>query len=110
MRSRIALKRYFAQNPKKYSKSNPVPPRTVFVVRRENPGPYKHLLEKLLRVGYYSKQDGLNCIWIVDEDGVYAEATVHQHLNRHFQVMSASDESDLYGEARPALVPFSEEK
>ena len=25
------------------------------------------------RIGYYSRQDGLDCVWLVDDDGQYAE-------------------------------------
>ena len=65
---------------------------------------------KLLRVGYYSKQDGLNCIWIVHPDGNYAEATNHRHFNRFFEVATASDEVMLYGEERPVLGSLPDEK
>jgi hypothetical protein len=110
MRSRIKLKKQFGANPKKHSKARPIAPRSVIAVRESNPGPHRTLLGQLLRVGYYSKQDGLNVIWLVYEDGQYGETTSHQYLNRHFRVIVDSGETDFFGDSRPKLLPLSEEE
>jgi hypothetical protein len=109
MKSRIKLKKYFEVNPRRYYKTNPIPPRTVIAVREENPGPYRKLLGLTLRVGYYSRQDGLNVVWIVYPDGKYGETTTNQHINRHFRTLSASDETDVYGVDQPILLPLDQE-
>lgn len=110
MKSRIALKKYFALNPRRFSKANPVPPRTSITVRHDNPGRYRSLLGQILRIGYYSKQDGLNTIWLVYPDGKYDESTTHAHLNRFFRILRVSEESDIHGEARPILSALSPEE
>jgi hypothetical protein len=103
MRGRLKLKKQFRQNPRKYSKKNPVPPTTLIAVREDNPGPYSRLLNQTLRVGYYSKQDGLNVIWIVYPDGKYGESTDHACLNRFFRVISVPEETDFHGDNRTIL-------
>ena len=108
MRSRLRLKRQFSLDPKSYFKNQPVPPRSEIVVREDNPGPYSRILGQRLRVGYYSKQDGLNVIWIVYPNAEYAETTNHMHLRRHFRVVVDSGESDYFGEHRPVLEPLQE--
>jgi hypothetical protein len=57
----------------------------------------------VLTIGYYSQQDGLNVIWIVYPDGKYGEATTHNHLNRFFQIISATNETDFYGTAKDRI-------
>jgi hypothetical protein len=110
MRSRIRLKRQFKVSPKKYYKGRPIPPRSVIMVRKDNPGPHRSLLGIILRVGYYSKQDGTNVIWLVYPDGGYAEATTHALLNRHFTVLSVSENNDLFGVTQPEIQPLSAEE
>ena len=34
---------------------------------------------KTFRIGYYRKGDGLDCVWLVDEDGRYSQ-TVDQEM------------------------------
>jgi hypothetical protein len=110
MRSRIRLKKQFERDPKKYCKIRPIGPKSVIRVRGDNPGPYRGLIGHLLRVGYYSKQDGLNAIWIVYANGEYGETTTHSHLNRHFTIISDSGETGPYGDGRPILLPLSKEE
>jgi hypothetical protein len=107
MRSRVRLKKQFELNPKKYSKNHPIGPRSVISVREDNPGPHRNLIGQLIRVGYYSRQDGLNVIWIVYANGEYGETTTHSLLNRHFRVIVDSDETDPYGENRAMLPPLT---
>lgn len=78
----------------------------MITVRGDNPGPYSRLLKQRLRVGYYSKQDGLNVIWIVYPNGHYGEATTHAHLNRFFKIISIPEETDLHGDDRSILQPL----
>ena len=106
MKSRVKLKKQFEASPRKYYKSRPISPRTMIAVREDNPGPHRSLRGMVLRVGYYSKQDGTNVIWLVYPDGKYVERTDHRLLNRHFTVISASEETDLFGVDRPQIEPL----
>jgi hypothetical protein len=110
MNSRIAFKKYFALNPKRFSKANPVPSKTSISVRQDNPGPYRSLLGQILRIGYYSEQDGLNVVWLVYPDGKYGESTTHAHLNRFFQILEVSEGTDFHGVAQPIIPALSLEE
>lgn len=81
----------------------PLPPGSVVRVLPNANGPYRHLADHDLRVGFYSKQDGLDCVWLVLPNGEYAETTDHRHLARYFHIQSVSDETDLFGENREPL-------
>jgi hypothetical protein len=56
------------------------------------------------RIGYYSKMDGLDCIWLVNEKGEYEQTIDHDFLKKYFEVESVSRERSLYGKNRP---PFA---
>lgn len=103
MRGRIRLKKQFKAEPRRFSKQHPVPPGSLIRVREDNPGPHRALKGQQLRVGYYSKMDGLNVIWIVYADGQYGEATDHTYFNRHFEILREADEHDFFGVNRPKL-------
>ena len=72
----------------------PIPPKSV--VRR---------LGKVFRIGYYGRRDGLDCIWLVNSDGVYEQTLDHDFLFKHYEIVMLSDESSLYGVRRPKLPP-----
>jgi hypothetical protein len=103
MKSRVKLKKQFLASPRKFYKSRPISPGTVIAVREDNPGPHRSLMGMILRVGYYSKQDGTNVIWLVNPDGKYVETTDHRLLNRHFTVITVSEETDVFGANRPQI-------
>jgi hypothetical protein len=106
MKSRVKLKKQFEASPRKFYKSQPISPCSVIAVRGDNQGPHRSLVGMVLRVGYYSKQDGTNVIWLVYPDGKYVETTDHCLLNRHFTVLTASEETDLFGVNRPPIAPL----
>jgi hypothetical protein len=56
-------------------------------------------------VGYYSRQDGLDCIWLVNESGEYQETVDHDYLFKYFDVIQVSDEKSLYGARKPQISP-----
>ena len=64
----------------------------------------------VLRVGYYSRQDGTNVIWLVYPDGRYNETPDHRFLNRHFNVVVPSPETDVFGMDRPKIEPLSNDE
>ena len=66
--------------------------------------------QAIVRVGYYSPQDGLECIWLVNEDGEYCETVDKKYLEKHYQAISVSEERDYYGENRPAIKRLSEKE
>ena len=63
----------------------------------------KHQVGQTLRVEYYSPQDGLDCIWLVDDAGNYFWTIEHKFLDKHSEIVERSKESSLYGRARPRL-------
>jgi hypothetical protein len=50
--------------------------------------------------------DGLDCIWLVNEEGEYEQTTDHKYLAKYFEIEMVSKEKSLYGRYRcqfPAL-------
>jgi hypothetical protein len=58
---------------------------------------------RVFRIGYYGEQDGLDCIWLVNDLGEYEQTTDHSQLFGDFDIIMISDETDLYGNNRPKL-------
>ena len=83
----------------------PIPPRSVLRIKKLWPHARSQGHEKgeIRRVGYYSRQDGLDCVWLVDGKGNYDWTTDHEWLYDVFEVIEYSDETDLHGDDRPAL-------
>jgi hypothetical protein len=52
---------------------------------------------QFFRIGYYSPNDGLNTIWIVNEDGEYVGTIARDRLKKYFRVLSISNEVDYCG-------------
>jgi hypothetical protein len=103
-RIRGALIPFTLRPRKKYPFRTPIPPRSVVMVRRKRgslrPG-------QKFRVGYYSWQDGLDCIWLVDEKGEHNQTIDHEFLLTHFEIETQSKERSLYGRNRPKLRPMA---
>jgi hypothetical protein len=91
---------------KKYPFPTPIPPRTVVRVKGSTKD-WKANIGKRFRVGYYSPQDGLDCIWLVDDDGEYQETVDHEFLDKFFEIELLSKERSLYGKNRLRLGPIS---
>ena len=94
------------------SKAKPssiIPPLSVVKivkVTREEPA-WKNHKGRIFRIGYYSKQDGLDCVWLVDDDGKYREAVDQEMIETHFEILELSDETDLFGDDRSIIGPLS---
>jgi hypothetical protein len=102
MKKKPKLKLPFTKKPKtKYAFPVPFPPGSVISVRHKARSPWADEVGRLFRVGYYSKMDGLDCIWLVDEKGKYEQAIDHEFLNKFFDVQSIAKERNLYGRGRP---------
>ncbi len=86
----------------------PIPPRSVVALKKLWPHARKkgHEIGQKRRIGYYSRQDGLDCIWLVDDKGDYGWTADHKWLYEHFEVLKFSDETDLFGVNRPRIGAF----
>jgi hypothetical protein len=92
---------------KKYPFPTPIPPGTIVRVKDSHAKKWKGNGNKRFRVGYYSKQDGLDCIWLVNDDGEYQETVDHEFLYEFFEIELLSKKRSLYGKNRPRLGPIS---
>ena len=82
-----------------------IPPRSrVRLVKadRHTPTWRKHVGRRF-RVGYYSRKDGLDCIWLVNEDGEYEQTTDRDFLLKYFEIEQLSDERNFYGVGKRRL-------
>ena len=77
-----------------------IPPRSLVTLVR--PGPdapeWDGEVGRQFRVGYYSRADGLDCVWLVNDAGEYEQTTDPATLLRHFVVDRLSDETDFFGD------------
>ena len=55
------------------------------------------------RIGYYSRQDGPNCVWLVDRNAKYCQTWDQESLLDYFEIIGMSSETDIYGLQRPVL-------
>jgi len=55
------------------------------------------------RIGYYSRQDGLDCIWLVNDNGEYEQTTDREFLLKYFEIERLSDETNFYGTGKRRL-------
>lgn len=54
-------------------------------------------------MGYYDPKDGLNCIWLVNEDGEYEQTTDRKFLLKYFDIEYLSEERSFFGRGRRRL-------
>lgn len=85
-----------------------IPPRSVFrLARSDDRAPdWKVDIGRIFRIGYYSRQDGLDVIWLVNEEGKYEQTTDREFLVEYFEPIEISDESNFYGEGKPQFGPL----
>ncbi|MGA3293040.1 MAG: hypothetical protein ABSE45_03540 [Candidatus Acidiferrales bacterium] len=89
-------------------KAIPIPPLSVVRLAsadKRTPGWHEDV-GRIFRVGYYGRNDGLDCIWLVNDEGIYEQTTDHAFLYRYFDVIHFAKESDLYGLRRPRIPPI----
>jgi hypothetical protein len=91
---------------KKYPFRTPIPPTSIVTVKTSLSRSWKKNVGQRFRIGYYSWQDGLDCIWLVNEEGKYEQTIDHEFLLKHFEIESVARERSLYGKGRPALGPI----
>jgi hypothetical protein len=85
-----------------------IPPRSKFklVLSDQNTPRGKKDIGRIFRIGYYRKQDGTDCIWLVNEKGDYEQTTDREYLLKYFEPLEISNETDLYGDSQPPFPPL----
>jgi len=84
-----------------------IPPKTLVRLSRydeSTPG-WRKQIGREFRVGYYSPQDGLDCIWLVNDSGDYEQTTDRKRLLMYFDLIKLSRETDYFGEKAAPLGP-----
>ena len=66
---------------------------------------WKKDVGRIFRIGYYSRKDGLDCIWLVDESGNYEQTVDHDYLFKYFDILHINNERSLYGRNRGRIPP-----
>lgn len=87
-----------------------IPPKTIVkLIKADSTTPsWINLEGKIYCVGYYSKQDGLDTIWLVDADGNYCETTDREYLLSFFSILKLGDTMDYFGENAPKIVGITD--
>jgi hypothetical protein len=80
-----------------------IPPGSVVRVRVDPTTDASLRRGEAFRIGYYSRQDGPNCVWLVDAAGTYTQTWDQASLGDTFDVVELSMEADIYGLHRPPL-------
>ena len=82
-----------------------IPPRSrVRLIRADRQTPsWEKANGRQFRIGYYSRKDGLDCIWLVNENGTYEQTTDRAFLLKYFDVEQLSQEKNLYGRGKRRL-------
>lgn len=82
-----------------------IPPRSqVRLIRADRHTPsWREDIGRQFRVGYYSRKDGLDCIWLVNESGKYEQTTDREFLLKYFRIERLSNEKNLYGAGKRQL-------
>ena len=87
-----------------------IPPLSVVRLARcdRHTPQWKNQIGRVFRVGYYSRQDGTDCVWLVNDAGEYEQTVEQVRLLKFFDLLERSSERALFGRNRPplpALVP-----
>ena len=92
---------------KKYPFRTPIPPRSTVRVKDVPRSPWRKELGKVFQIGYYSKMDGLDCLWLLDEQGDTARTLDLASLHKFFENVSIWNERSHYGRNRRSLEPLT---
>ncbi len=84
-----------------------IPPLSVVKLVSDDPN-WSNQKGSVFRVGYYGKQDGLDCVWLVDDAGVYCQTTDQESIRKDFAILRLSSEDDLFGVDRPVIEPVAD--
>jgi len=85
-----------------------IPPGTLVRLERfdRSTPQWKIDVGRRFRIGYYRPNDGLDCVWLVNETGEYEQTTDRDTLLKFFEIEKLSREADLFGENRRPLPPI----
>jgi hypothetical protein len=81
-----------------------IPPLSVVKLVSDDPD-WSDQKGSIFRIGYYRKNDGLDCVWLVDKTGDYCQTADQKSIRDHFSLLELSEESDLFGLERPIIGP-----
>lgn len=84
-----------------------IPPKTLVRLSRydDTTSQWRKQIGREFRVGSYSSQDGLDCIWLVNDSGEYEQTVDRKTLLMYFNLLKLSHEPDLFGKRRHPLGP-----
>jgi hypothetical protein len=83
-----------------------LPPRTVVrLIHADRSTGWHTQIGQIYRIGYYSPNDGLQLVWLVDENGEYSDSCMQHEMPRYFKIERLSDETDFFGLNRRRLGP-----
>jgi hypothetical protein len=68
---------------------------------------WKNQVGREFRIGYYSRQDGTDCVWLVNDAGQYEQTVDQKQLRDYFVIIERSKERALYGTTRPPIPPLA---
>ena len=82
-----------------------IPPLSVVrLVRAGRHTPqWKNQIGREFRIGYYSRKDGTNCVWLVNDAGEYEQTVDQSALLQHFEIVERSKERAIFGLNRPPI-------
>jgi hypothetical protein len=82
-----------------------IPPKTVVRLGRydDSTPQWRRQIGREFRVGYYSRHDGLECIWLVNDSGDYEQTTDRATLLMYFDILKLSHEVNVFGVNRSPL-------
>jgi len=72
---------------------------------KKTPG-WRADIGRTFRIGYHSRMDGLDCVWLVNDEGKYEQTTDHDFLYRYFDVIYFTNDTNWYGRRRRRLGPI----
>jgi len=86
----------------------PIPPKSVvrLPASKQARKQWPAKIGRLYRIGYYGGRGGLDCMWLVDENGQYCETIDHDFLFRWYDILVISEERNVYGKDKPELPPI----
>src|SRR5437867_1860247 len=97
-----------ARHVKRRLLTQPIPPRSIVeLARADSRTPaWRREIGRRFRIGYYSPQDGLDTVWLVDDAGEYCQTADQSSLPKYFRIIRLSRETDYYGRNRPPIRPL----
>lgn len=82
----------------RYMLGFPIKPMSVVKLIKDYGGKHsKYNVGRMCRIGFYSKKDGLDVIWLVDQNGNYCSTLDHEFLELYFEVVEESNVFDYHG-------------